>query len=75
MHHSYNKLGIITKYYIQSHLQWLIDVFLAYLDEWEASVKARKDHDFTKGEKCKMLLSKETLLGIKMTGTAIATLR
>ena len=42
--------------------------FLVYLDEWEQSVKAR--NGFKKGQKKKMLLSAETLLGLRITGIA-----
>ena len=41
-------------------------MFPPYLDEWEQSVKAREG--FSNSEKKKMLLSQETLLGLRMTG-------
>lgn len=46
--------------------QWLADDFLGYLGEWEDSVKKREG--FSKLEKKLMLLSPETLLGLRMTG-------
>ena len=42
------------------------EVFLPYLDEWETSVSERSG--FTKIEKGMMLLSRETRLGLKITG-------
>lgn len=50
-------------------LQWLEEQFLPYLDYWEASVNAREG--FTPAQKKRMLLSCETLLGIRRTGAAI----
>ena len=48
-------------------LQWLTDRFLPYLDEWEQSVSERKG--YTKAEQSMMLLSSETRLGLRITGT------
>ena len=48
------------------HFQWLREDFLGYLDEWEASVAARPG--FSKAERNKMLLSQETLSGLRLTG-------
>ena len=48
------------------YLQWLKDNFLAYLDEWEKSVMDRPG--FEDDEKKNMMLSSETLLGLRMTG-------
>ena len=42
---------------------------MGYLDDWERSVKERSD--YSKMQKKMMLLSSETLLGIKMTGSCI----
>ena len=47
-------------------VQWLTEVFLPYLEEWETSVSERSG--FTKIEKGMMLLSRETRLGLKITG-------
>ncbi len=47
-------------------IQWLQDEFLPYLDEWERSVQALKG--YKKGQKNRMLISKETMLGLRMTG-------
>ena len=57
-------------------------MFLSYLNDWEKSVLARKKSDkksvsgskdakeekFSKCERNMMMLSRETLLGLKMTG-------
>ena len=47
-------------------MQWLEETFLSYLDDWERSVNARQG--FSKAEKKRMMLSSETLLGLRMTG-------
>jgi hypothetical protein len=47
------------------HFQWLKNVFLPYLDNWEASVNAREG--FSVFQKRRMTLSTETLLGLRMT--------
>ena len=46
--------------------QWLEEDFLGYLDDWEKAVKERKG--FTDEEKKRMMLSQETLEGLRMTG-------
>ena len=48
-------------------VQWLEEEFLPYLEEWEKSVNNRPG--FTKSQKKRMLLSPETLLGLKITST------
>ena len=45
-------------------LTWLEKEFLPYLDQWEQSVLSRDVED----DKDNMLLSHETLLGIRLTG-------
>lgn len=52
-----------------SFLQWLKRDFLAYLSEWQSSVAARDG--FTAAEKTMMTLSRETLEGLRVTGTYI----
>ena len=47
-------------------MQWSEEEFLPYLDEWEKSVDLRSG--FSKPQMKRMLLSEETLLGIRMTG-------
>ena len=47
-------------------MQWLKDEFLPYLDDWEKSV--RKREGFTNAQKKRMLLSDQTILGLRMTG-------
>ena len=43
-------------------LQWLVDVFLRYLDEWE---KEAGDHkELPKTEQWWVYLSRETILGL-----------
>lgn len=44
-------------------IQWLLNDFVGYLDEWEASVQDRN----IDAPKDKMLLSKETRDGLRMT--------
>lgn len=44
-------------------LKWLEQEFLPYLDSWEASVSATSN--YTAKQKKQMLLSTETLLGIR----------
>ena len=51
---------------IYLNLQWLKEDFLGYLSEWEKSVKQRTG--FTSSQKAMMLLSKETVEGLKITG-------
>ena len=46
--------------------QWLEKEFLGYLDDWEKAVKERKG--FTDEQKKRMILSQETLEGLRMTG-------
>ena len=55
--------------HVNLHLQWLEKDFLGYLDEWEASVRAREG--FTWAEKTSMTLSKETLEGLRLTSVHI----
>ena len=50
---------------LNCYLKWLEDTFLPYLTSWEASVSARSG--FPEAEKKSMLLSKETLDGLRMT--------
>ena len=52
--------------FIPLSLQWLKEEFLPYLEGWKKSVQERKG--FSDGEKKKMQLSDETLLGLEMTG-------
>ncbi|KAL5500013.1 hypothetical protein EMCRGX_G011503 [Ephydatia muelleri] len=46
-------------------LKWLKEEFLVFLDTWEQSVQARPG--FSASEKQKMLLSPQTLLGLRIT--------
>lgn len=48
-------------------LQWLQDVFLPYLDEWEAYAHAQEH--LSSAEQIKLCLSQETLQGLRITGT------
>ena len=59
------KLSVINNYN-NCLMQWLQEVFLGYLTEWEKSVQERPN--FTALQKRKMLLSPETLLGLRITG-------
>ena len=49
------------------NLQWLEKDFLGYLRDWDKCVS--KQEGYTKDEKQRMTLSKETLKGLIMTGT------
>lgn len=40
--------------------------FLKYLDNWKSSVDSR--HDFSPAQKQKMLLSSQTIEGLRITG-------
>lgn len=46
-------------------MQFLENEFLTYLDDWEKSVSNRES--FTDSERKQMLLSQETLLGLRVT--------
>ena len=52
--------------YTHDVFQWLEKEFLAYLDDWERSVNEREG--YTTAQKNRMILSKETLLGLRITG-------
>lgn len=60
---------IVQKVNVKCTFQWLEDDFLTYLNEWEASVKGREG--FEDVQKKRMLLSEQTLLGLRMTGDFI----
>lgn len=49
---------------------WLINDFFPYLENWKESVKNRPG-DFSKTERGKMFLSKQTYEGLVMTGNAL----
>ena len=49
-----------------THTQWLKEDFLQYLEEWETSVKELTG--YTAAQVQTMLLSRETIEGIKITG-------
>ena len=57
---------------VTNFMQWLEDEFLPYLKEWECSVMNRPG--FTPAQRKKMLLSKETLLGLRITGLLLVLL-
>ena len=48
------------------HIQWLSDVFLKYLEEWEQEVSSIPG--LGKKEQRKMCLSLETLEGMRISG-------
>ena len=50
-------------------MQWLQDDFLGYLDEWESGTKDRVD--LSASDKRKLLLSSETMEGLRVTGKII----
>ena len=47
-------------------MQWLKDEFLSYFKQWEESVRGREG--FMDVQKKRMLLSDQTILGLRMTG-------
>eukprot|EP00731_Ephydatia_muelleri_P023298 Em0015g881a len=51
-------------------LKWLVECFLKYLEDWERSVVGRSG--FSLAEKSNMLLSEETLYGLKMTSSCVS---
>lgn len=51
-------------------MQWLEDVFLPYLDKWEASIETLLTH-LSKSQQQRMMLSAETRLGLRMTGNLL----
>ena len=53
-------------------IQWLEKEFLPYLDKWEHSVNQREG--FSDAQKKRMLLSAETLLGLRRTGMSICSM-
>ena len=52
--------------------QWLEEEFMGYLQDWEKSVRERRE--CTKSEQLMMLLSAETRLGIEITGMQHSTI-
>lgn len=56
----------IVYFHFNNCIQWLKEEFLEYLDAWERSVKARPNYKAV--ERKKMMLSTETLLGLRITG-------
>ena len=60
---------VVHKHDITPHImQWLSEDFLGYLSRWEQSVRRREG--FTPKQKRLMLLSPETILGLRITGRA-----
>lgn len=53
-------------------LQWLKEDFLGYLNEWEVSVEQRPG--FTSSQKNMMLLSRETIEGLRTTGRFLSAI-
>ena len=67
--HTHTRTHVIhmhTRARTKLFMQWLKEDFLSYLKEWQTSIEQRKG--FTKAQKQTMCLSKETLLGLRMTG-------
>lgn len=63
------KVNLLVEFTIATltyEIQWLKEDFLKYLDEWEDSVEARTDIE--DAVKTKMLLSRQTLDGLRITG-------
>lgn len=59
----------VVHLYVLCNIQWLTEVFLPYLDDWERSVADREG--YSRSEKGMMLLSNETRVGLKITGLGI----
>ena len=62
---------VITTYFIivpalYCHQLWLEDEFLGYLDEWKKYVNS--DKSLSSADKARMMLSRETLERITITG-------
>ena len=55
---------------VSVYLQFLRDEFLPYLKAWEDSVHSREG--FTANEKKMMMISQETLNGIRITGRLLS---
>ena len=55
-----------------TYTQWLEEEFMGYLQDWEKSVRGRRE--CTKSEQLMMLLSAETRLGIEITGMQHSTI-
>ena len=66
-----NSLGILSR--LNPFLQWLKDEFLKYLQDWEDEVNQKTG--YTAGQKAKMLLSVQSLKGLRMTGMTIILYR
>ena len=65
-------MSIIISINTIMYVQWLKDDFLGYLDAWKRSVQGRTN--FSKIEHKMMLISPETLTGLRMTGIIIGKL-
>ena len=57
----------IVYFHVCMDIQWLKEVFLEYLKDWEEEVKSKEGYNAL--QKAKMMISQETLYGIRMTGT------
>ena len=57
---------IVCYFVVFVFTKWLKNNFLGYLDRWEKSVEGRKE--FNKTQRNKMMLSSETLSGLRLTG-------
>ena len=68
IHNNYDSVSQVIMWIpeLMCCLQWLLDVFLKYLDNLEKSVEKREG--FAKEEKNLMILSHETRLGLRITG-------
>lgn len=53
-------------------MQWLLIDFLGYINEWEREIASTPG--LTKKEKQKLGLNRETVQGMKITGTIKATM-
>jgi hypothetical protein len=64
---AFNNYKHIVYFHVCMDIQWLKEVFLEYLKDWEEEVKSKEGYNAL--QKAKMMISQETLYGIRMTGT------
>ena len=66
---SYDSACIHHFVFLNCTMQWLRSDFLKYLEVWEASAKSNSGVELQ--EQNKMMLSRETLEGLRITGTYV----
>ena len=63
MDKNYHKYNVTLH---RCYIQWLKEEFLGYLSDWEESINKRDG--YSDEEKAKMIISQDTLKGLRMTG-------